>query len=290
MARKQETVSPRQRQSQKIMREKVAKKRREDIRRKCQFIGGALLGVLVVGGGGFSWYSGAFSRTIAATENKVFAATAHAGFAVHSLHVEGRARTPMAEIQKALGIQKNDPILQLSLDEMRTRLKEIHSIREAAVDRALPDALYVRIVEREPVALWQNQGSLSLVDDKGVVMQGIDIEPYRKLPLIVGEGAPEHVEELMGILAASQDLSKQFASAIRVGNRRWNIRLQDNVELKLPEEGAADALAKLAQMDKDEQLLGRDIKVIDLRVPDRVFIKLSPELVKPTATTGAKEI
>lgn len=289
MARKQDTISPRQRQSQKIMREKIAKKRREDLRRKCQFISGVLLGVLVVGGGGFSWYSGAFSRTLTTAENTFFAATAQAGFAVHSLHIEGRARTSMADIQKALGIEKNDPILQLSLSDMRARLKAIHSIREAAVDRALPDALYVRIVEREPIALWQHQGVLSLVDDQGVVMQGIDIEPYRTLPLIVGEGAPEHVEELMRILATSPDLTKKFSSAIRVGDRRWNIRLQDNIELKLPEESAAEALAKLTQMDHDEQLLGRDIKVIDLRVPDRIFIKLSPELVKPSVV-GAKEI
>lgn len=289
MARKQDTVSPRQRQSQRIMREKVAKKRREGIRRKCQFIGGALLGVVIVGASGLSWYSGAFARTVVATENKLFAATAHAGFAIRSLHIEGRSRTPMADIQQALGIKKNDPILQLSLADMRARLKSIHSIREAAVDRALPDALYVRIVEREPVALWQNQGALSLVDDQGVVMQGIDIEPYRKLPLIVGDGAPAHIEELMKILAASPDLSKEFASAIRVGDRRWNIRLQGDIEVKLPEEGAADALAKLVAMDKEEELLKRDIKVIDLRVEGRVFIRLSPNLVKPTQA-GTKEI
>ena len=289
MARKQDTVSPRQRQSQRIMREKAAKKRRDDIRRKCQFVGGALLGVLVVGGGGLSWYSGAFARAAESVENKIYAMTSHAGFAVRSLHIEGRNRTPMAEIQKALGIQKNDPILQLSLEGMRERLKSIHTIREAAVDRALPDALYVRIVEREPVALWQHQGTLSLVDELGVVMQGIDIEPYRKLPLIVGDGAPLHVAELMQILASSPDISKEFASAIRVGDRRWNIRLQGDIEVKLPEEGAAAALAKLVGMDKDEQLLKRAIKVIDLRVPDRVFIKLSPDLVKPAAI-GTKEI
>lgn len=288
MSRKQDTVSPRQRQSQQIVREKAAKKRREDLRRKCQFVGGAVLGVLVVGFGGFSWYSGAAARTAENVENSLFNATKHAGFAVRSLHIEGRNRTPMAEIQQALGIKKNDPILQLSLEAMRERLKSIHSIREAEVDRALPDALYVRIIEREPVALWQNQGTLSLVDDQGVVMQGISIEPYRNLPLIVGDGAPTHVEELMKILSSSPDLSKTFASAIRVGDRRWNIRLQGDIEVKLPEEGAEAALAKLVSMDKDEQLLKRDIKVIDLRVPDRVFIKLSPELMKPPAV-GAKE-
>lgn len=260
------------------MREKKAKKRREEIHRKCQFAGGAVLGVVVVGISSYSWYSGALASTTQRMHDRFFQATAQAGFAVHSLHIEGRSRTPMAEITTALGIKKNDPILQLSLEEMRERLNAIHSIREATVDRALPDALYVRIVEREPVALWQNQGELSLVDDRGIIMQGIDITPYRNLPLIVGDGAPAHVAELMHILESSPELAKQFSSAIRIGDRRWNLRLQGDIEVKLPEENAEAALSRLAAMDKDEQVLKRDIKVIDLRVPDRVFIKLAPEL------------
>jgi len=288
MGRKQETVTPRQRQSQRIMREKQAKKRRENIRRKLQFASGAVLGVLVVAGGGFSYYSGAFQTTVAGIQDGFYQSTAHAGFSVRSLHIEGRSRTPMADIMEAIGVKKNDPILQLSLEEVRERLQAIHSIREAAVDRALPGALYVRIVEREPVALWQNQGSVSLVDDKGIVMQGVDITPYKNLPLIVGDGAPSHVEELMKILGSSPQLARQFASAIRVGDRRWNLRLHGDIEVKLPEDGAVDALSRLAVMDKEEQLLKRDIKVIDLRVPDRVFIKLSPDLINPPHT-GAKE-
>jgi len=288
MARKQDTVTPRQRQSQQIVRDKKAKKKREELRRKLQFIGGAVMGVIVVGGGGFSWYSGAFASTLASVEKNIFEATARAGFAVRSLHIEGRARTPMADITQALGVAKNDPILHLSLDDMRERLKAVHSIREAAVERALPDALYVRIIEREPVALWQNQGTLSLVDDQGVVMQGLDITPYRHLPLVVGDGAPAHVGELMQILATSPELTSEFASAIRVGDRRWNIRLKGDIEVKLPELEAGAALARLAAMDKEEHLLKRDIKVIDLRVPDRVFIKLAPDVIAPPAT-GAKE-
>lgn len=288
MSRKTETLTPRQRQSQQIMREKVAKKRREEWRRRAQFIGGAVLGVLVALISGYSWYSGSFTCTMEATQGKLYQASAKAGFAVHSLHIEGRNRTPMADIVEALGVKKNDPILALSLVDMRARLKEVHSISEAAVDRALPDALYVRIIEREPVALWQHQGALSLVDDQGVVMQGIDIEPYRKLPLIVGDGAPERVAELMKILASSPGIEKQFSSAIRIGDRRWNIRLQHDVEVKLPEEGAADALLRLVALDKKDQLLERDIKMIDLRVPDRVFIKLAPDVISPAAM-GAKE-
>lgn len=288
MARKKETLTPRQRQSQQIMREKTARKKRDALKRKMQFIGGAVMGVVVVGGGSLFWYSGALARSYAAVSSHFFQATVQAGFAVNSLHVEGRNRTPMNEIVDALSVKKGDPILGLSLSAMRDRLKAIHSIADAAVERSLPGALYVRIIEREPVALWQYQGTVSLVDDQGVVMQGIDVAPYQHLPLIVGEGAPEHVAELMEILKNAPEITQQFASAIRVGDRRWNIRLKDNIELKLPEQDAASALLKLASMSKEQKLLERDITVIDLRLPDRVFIKLSPHHAAPSVI-DAKE-
>lgn len=288
MARKKETLTPRQRQSQQIMREKTAKKRRDALKRKMQFIGGAVMGVVVVGGGSLFWYSGALARSYAAISSHFFQATVQAGFAVNSLHVEGRNRTPMNEILQALSVKKGDPILELSLSEMRDKLKAIQSVADAAVERSLPGALYVRIIEREPAALWQSKGTISLVDDQGVVMQGIDVTPYQHLPLIVGEGAPAHVAELMEILKNAPEIAQQYASAIRVGDRRWNIRLKGNIELKLPEEDAANALLKLVSMNKEQQILERDITVIDMRIPDRVFIKLSPHHTAPSVV-DAKE-
>jgi cell division protein FtsQ len=289
MTRKTETLTTRQRQSQQIMRDKAAKKRRDGLKRKCQFIFGAILGVVVVGGGGTFWYSGAMERTFNTMAAGVFNTTAKAGFTVQSLHIEGRNRTPMAVVVEALGVRKNAPILQLSLAEMRDKLKAVHSIRDAAVERTLPGSLYVRIVEREPAALWQFKGKIALVDDEGVVMQGIDIAPYVKLPLIVGDGAPTHVQELMQILKQSPDIAKEFASAIWVGDRRWNIRLKGDIELKLPEQGAGEALVRLARVNQEQQLLERSVSVIDLRLADRLFIKVAPS--EPAVSdVGAKEI
>ena len=288
MSRKHDTLTPRQRQSQHIMREKAAKKRRDAWKRKLQFVGGAVLGVLVVGCGGISWYTGAFTRTADAVAQRFYDVTAGAGLSVRSLHVEGRNRTPMNEIITAINVKKGAPILQYSLEEMREQLKTIPTVRDAAVERALPNNVYVRIVEREPAAIWQYQGMVSLVDDQGVVMRTADMTPYMNLPLIVGDGAARHVAELMEILRSVPQVAQQFASAIRVGDRRWNIRLKDNIEVRLPEEGAADALAKLVRMSDEEQLLKRDITVIDLRLPDRMFIKRAPQPVAPAS--GAKEI
>lgn len=291
MPRKTETtLTTRQRQSQQIMREKAHHKRKEELKRKFQFIGGMVLGVLVVGGGSLFYYSGRLTQTTEAVANAFYDATKQAGLSVRSLHVEGRNRTPMSEILAALDVKKGDAILSHSLIDMQTRLQAIHSIHEAAVERVLPDALYVRVIEREPVAIWQHQGALSLVDDGGVIMEGIDVAPYRNLPLIVGEGAPKHVAELMDILKASPEFAKQFASAIRVGDRRWNIRLKNDIEVKLPEENAASAWQKLAAADEAQELLKRDVLMIDLRIDDRMFIKLSPDALQaPAPANGAKE-
>lgn len=290
MARKKtDGLTARQRQSQQIMREKAAKKRRKAIMRKVQIGAGAFCAVTFLVGSVWGVKSGFVADTVQAASDRFYAMTARSGFAVQALYLEGRNRTPMADIEKALGIKKGDPILRLSLDEARARLEQIDSVHFAAVERSLPGALYVRISEREPVALWQNNGKISLVDEKGAVMTGLDVTPYKHLPLIVGSDAPAHVTELMEILSQDEALAKRFTAAIRVGERRWNIRIDGNVEVKLPEEGPAEAWKRLAQMQSDQHLLDRSIKVIDLRLPDRLFIKLTPDVITDKKSANARE-
>ncbi|MDE3059867.1 MAG: FtsQ-type POTRA domain-containing protein [Pseudomonadota bacterium] len=291
MARKKEWQSTRQRQSQQIMREKAARKKRQALLAKAAIIGGSALSLALLGGGIWAWKSGAAARAAQAVIDKGYELTGRAGFTVQALYLEGRNRTPMADIEQALGIKKGDPILRLSLSEARERLEKIESVKLAAVERALPGTLYVRIVEREPVALWQCQGSITPVDDQGVAMHDLDIAPYKHLPLIIGDDAPAHVSELLSMLAAEPDLAKRFAAAIHVGERRWNIRLTatgGEIEVKLPESHAGDAWKKLAELQAHQHVLDRDIKMIDLRLEGRMFIRLAPEEI-PHKHANAKE-
>jgi cell division protein FtsQ len=288
MSRKAEKLTPRQRQSQRIMREKASKKKRQAIAHKCLVAGSALLSVALVGSGVWMWKNGVAARALQATVDGAYSLTADAGFALRDVYLEGRSRTPMAEINAALAVKTGEPILQFSLEDARKRLEAIESVKLAAVERELPGTLFVRIVEREPVALWQHQGKMALVDDNGMVMHDIEMAPYARLPLIVGADAPANVGELMAILAAQPALAKQFAAAVRVGERRWNIRLESGVEIKLPEKDALAAWNKLADLQARQQLLDRNIKVIDLRLPERLFITVKPE-DRPIKSSGAKD-
>ena len=296
MARKDDGLTPRQRQSREIMRDKAAKKKRKVLLRRTFIVGGTLAAAVSLGGGLWLWKSGVAVRSVNAAVEHVYGMTAKGGFAVQALYLEGRNRTSMTEIDKALDIKKGDPILEVSLSDMRERLEKIESVKFAAVERALPGTIYVRIVEREPVALWQHQGKLALVDDNGVVMNGLDIAPYQHLPLIIGDDAPKHVRDLMALLGTEPELAKRFSSAIYVSDRRWNIRLNSgaegsagsNVEVRLPESNPVDAWKKLAELQQHNQVLDRDVKVIDLRLEGKMFIKLAP-VDSVSKTANARE-
>lgn len=284
MARKkEEKLSPRQRQSKQIMRNKAAQIKRQQFTQKCAVIGAVCLVVLGIGVSIWAWKTSAFSRALQATSDGIYALTAKSGYVVENLYLEGRNRTPMEAIERALDIDKGAPILRLPLEEIRARLEKIESVKYAAVERALPNTLYVRVVEREPVARWQYQGKIALVDDNGAVMNGLDMAPYQSLPLIVGDNAPKHVGDLLSLLDTQPELLKRFAAAIWVGERRWNIRLRppagadgdpEDIEVRLPEKDPKDAWKQLAELQKNQQVLDRDIKVIDLRIEGRLFIKL----------------
>lgn len=287
MARKSNKLTPRQRQSQQIMREKAARKRRLAVWRRVRWGLGGAAALTLLGGGAWLWHSGVAARTVTAAVDGSWRLTSRAGFSLSSIYLEGRSRTAMQDVENALGIRKGDPILRFPLDEMRQRLEKIESVKQAAVERELPGTLYVRIVEREPVALWQNEGNLLPVDDNGVVMRGI--ETAAPLPLIVGEGAPEHVGDLMEILAAAPELAERFSAAVYVGGRRWNIRLSQGIEVRLPEDGAAEAWRQLATLQAGQKLLDRDVKVIDLRLGGRLFIEVAPQPAPDSRRAAAKE-
>lgn len=288
MARRSAPLTTRQRQSQRIIREKKVRKARQALLHKTLWVSSIAFALLLGGGGFWAVKTGlpaAFAHNVS---DSFYAFTVRHGYSVQSLYLDGRSRTSMADIEKALDIKKGDPILRLSLDEVRARLERIESVRFATVERELPGALYVHIVEREPVALWQHSGKIALVDDNGAVMNDLDVSAYQNLPLIVGNGAPPHVAELLAMLAMEPALAKRFTAATRVGERRWNIRLDNGIEVRLPEENPHVAWKTLATLEEKQQLLTRDVKVIDLRLKDRLFIRL-PADTTPGKPASAKE-
>ncbi|MGE5505789.1 MAG: cell division protein FtsQ/DivIB [Actinomycetota bacterium] len=248
--------------------------------------GGVAMTALVVSGL-VAWHAGAPQRLVREAGQGVLGLTATAGFRLGEVTISGRVRTPAEEIMGALGMRRGDPILALDIAEAKDRLEEIPSVRVAAVERRLPGTVHLEVVEREPVAVWQHDGRFTLVDRDGHQIPG-GIEGFEDLLLVVGDGAPGRADELLTMLTAEPKLIARVKAAVRVGNRRWNIKLDDaekGIEVRLPETDPEAAWHRLAELEGDRGLSGRQITMIDLRVPDRLVLKSERE--QQTAEGGA---
>ena len=191
------------------------------------------------------------------------------------------------ELHRAAGEAASDkaPQALVNAAEIRNRLLSFGWIKDARVSHRLPDTLVIDIVERTPAALWQNEGQLALIDDEGVVLDRVPVDKMPDLPLLIGPGANGEEAQLGRLMAAVPTLKPQLASATWVGGRRWDLNLQSGETVALPEGEATakEALVKFARLDKESGLLGRGIVRFDLRVPDKMIVRLPRAPGEPIA-------
>lgn len=221
-------------------------------------------------------------------------AGATAGLRLQQISVSGRSQTRGEDLLGAIGIAQGEPLLAFDPTAARERLESLPWVKEATVERRLPGSIHVHLVERTPIAVWQAPGqSFALVDADGAVIE-VDVSPFAHLPVIAGPGAPEAASDLFTMLAAEPELNARVKAAVRVGKRRWNVWLDaigdGGIDIRLPEAGAADALARLIALDRDQGLLRRDLAMIDLRLPDRLIVRLheGAEQAAPPSSPGRR--
>ena len=212
-----------------------------------------------------------------------------AGFTLKRVEITGAQRVSRLAIYNVAFDQDSMAMPLIDLAATRARLLRFGWIREARVSRRLPDTLVIDVVEREPVAIWQNNQQLSLIDADGVVLEPVRIDHMPNLPLVIGPDANRHIGGLGTLLQAAPRLRPQIAGATWVGQRRWDIRFQSGELLTLPEgdDEARRAITRFAMMDQQDPLLGRGFARIDMRDPRRTYVRISREpgaIVPPTAS------
>jgi cell division protein FtsQ len=197
-----------------------------------------------------------------------------AGFGVKRVTVTGQLHATDAAITAALGAGPDTMMLGFDTNAAKARLEAVPWIRHAQVMRLLPSTLQVVVEERTPYAVWQNKGQTYVIDAEGVVLAPALREAYAGLPLVVGEGAGKSAAQLFDQLTPFGDVTKDVIAAIRVGDRRWTLKLASGLEIMLPDDNIAEALTSLAKLDEEHSVLKRDIAAVDLRLLDRVTVRL----------------
>jgi cell division protein FtsQ len=237
----------------------------------------------------------------AKAERSAGSAIGQAGFTVSGYQIVGLNHMDRAPIDRVINDELHraaedagtakapQPLVDVSA--IRHRLLRFGWIKDARVSRRLPDTLVIDIVERTPAALWQNGEQLNLIDAEGVVLDRVPIHKMPDLPLVLGDGANRHAEQLDRLMDTVPTLQPQLASASWVGGRRWDLNFQSGETVALPEgeDVARAALAKFARADKSSGLLGHGVVRFDLRIPGKMIVRLPHAPAQPGAASPPQE-
>ncbi len=199
------------------------------------------------------------------------------GFPISAVTISGENRLRESEILAAAHVDTRGSLLFLDAAAVRNRLLELPLVKAARVLKFYPDRLVIAIEEREPSALWQRDGKIAVVSADGTVIDQLRDERFLGLPFVVGDGADKRLLQYMAIRADMGDLASRVKAGIFVAGRRWSLVTNDGVEIKLPERDPGAAIGELIRLQREARILDKDVLSIDLRLPDRVAVRLTEE-------------
>lgn len=226
----------------------------------------------------FYGLTGAYAFAITGdTRDVAQAMTSAVGFAINNVKVSGNEQTSEIDILERLGLDGTTSLMALDVADTREKLRSLPWVLDAEVRKVYPDTVSIKLKEKKAFGIWQHGQDLALIQEDGTVIAPLRDNKFAYLPLFVGLDAGADAAEIMTDFNKWPDIKKRIKAFIRVAGRRWDLKLDSGVVVKLPERDMERAMADLSRLDHDHQLLERDIVAVDLRLSDRTTVQLSPD-------------
>ena len=231
------------------------------------------------------WQGGHFEEFIHDHGEPHHAVARLAGLGLEQVTISGASQMRDNEVLAAAGLDWRVSLPFLDVNEVRTRLERVPLISSASVRKLYPNELAIGLTERAPHALWQLNGELFIIATDGTVIDLMQDPRFISLPLVVGDRANLRNNDYLNLLEAAGPLKNRIRAGTSISGRRWNLKMDNGMDVRLPERGAADAIGRLVKLQREQKILEKDVLAIDLRMPDRVIVRLTEEAASARADT-----
>lgn len=236
-----------------------------------------VLAMLVIWLGLWIWADGWLDRAQAAVHAKFANAAAEMGLRMKNVDVTGRHNLSAQTLKEIIGVKPNAPLLSVDLGKLREDLLKNPWVKDASVRRAFPDRLIITLTERQPLAIWLDApGMPGVIDAEGVVLAQGGFENYGPLLAVTGIDSDKKAADLIALLKGQPDVAVRIKKAVFVSQRRWDLMMDGDTLVKLPEQDAGLALARLSRAQNETKILDQGLKSVDLRQPDRIILENKP--------------
>lgn len=216
-------------------------------------------------------------RQIDSLLSEIYEQTANIGWGLEDVTLEGRQRTTVAEVLQAIGVERGDNILQIDLVELKNQIKMLPWVKSVSISRRyFPNVLHIFIKEKQVRSIWQYKNEFYPIDEDGEII-ATDYVPPQGVLQIIGEDAPAHINELLRVVENDKELFSRLKAANFISKRRWNLIFDDveqGIVVKMPEKDVAEAWQKLVKLDKTKGILKRKLTFIDLRLKNKIIVKI----------------
>ncbi len=202
------------------------------------------------------------------------------GFRIENILLEGRVYSDAKLIMALVNMSKGDPLFAFDPTQAKEQIERMPWVESAEIERRWPDTLYIRLTERQPLAFLQKDKKLYLMDGKGEIINTNGLSRFQNLIVFIGEDSQQQAPAILAMLQAEPEILSRVETIKEIGGRRWDLVLKNGVTLKLPEKDSALALRQIADAQKSDQVLDKDIEHIDLRDHARMIIRTRPGTVQ----------
>jgi POTRA domain, FtsQ-type len=162
----------------------------------------------------------------------LYGLSASPAFGYRRMDIVGASSTSVSTIRSELAVDAGVNLFRLSTDGMADRLAALPTVAGASIEIQLPDTLRVRLIERQPVLVWQVGDRRLLVDATGVAFaeatdtSGLPVIDDRRVPVGLpddrrGDDASQGPVALPPSLAVGDTIDPiDFDAATRLGSLR----------------------------------------------------------------------
>ena len=179
----------------------------------------------------------------------------------------------MTALSAAASLPKNTSIYSVKLDDINSNLLAVPGVKDAAVRRLPNGNLVIRVSFHHFVAAWTDGMNYFPLSDDGTIANNPSSERPSSAILFRGPVPQNMPNKITDITNAANDMMADIDYIEWIENRRWNIHTNGGITIKLPENDFAYAISSLITINKNHNILGRDIRVIDMRDPARILVR-----------------
>ena len=249
-----------------------------------------LLGVLLIGGISVVPVFYEYKYLESQLRSKLIEASGNisktVGLTVREVIVEGRSKTRKSVLLQALQVSEGDNILAINITEMKDRINKLPWVKSARIERHFPNKISLTLFERTPMARWQTNRMLKLIDVHGDVIPRVDLTRFSNLPIIIGKNAPKIAGQILNTLSNEPHLFRRVKSLTLVSDRRWDVQLDNQINVHLPEKNPGKAWAHLATVEQGHNIFGDQVQGIDMRLENQLIIKIEKNKTSPGKMRG----